>query len=243
MRKILMAAAATVAIATPAFAETTGALGVRVTNNEYDAGFEYDVLEIEGSIFHRIAGPWAVQGEGRYEDVEYPLVDDEGSHFALHGLFAAENWTAGVLVGQGEVFDGFEIDIYGAEGAIRFGDWTLSGAAVQGDIGVDYARYQAGLKYFFGDNFAIGGRAASSEFDGGGSGEWTTFDAGIEWRFASFPVTLTGGYLLQDTDFSDIDALTIGARWEFGSATLRESDRTAPIADLRNYFGDLRRWD
>jgi hypothetical protein len=239
MRTFLLATAATFAIAAPAAAETTGSLGVGFTNNEYDSGFEYDVVDVEGAIFHRVSGPWAIQGEARYEDADYSG-DDEGSHFAVHGLFAAETWTAGLLVGQGEVFDDYEIDIWGAEGAARFGNVTLSGAYVSGDVGVDYDRWHVGGKYFFGDNFAVGANAAWSEL---GNGDWDTYDIGAEWRFGAFPVTLNGGFLRQEGDFIEVDAWMIGARWDFGSANLREADRTQPIADLRNYFGDLRRWD
>ena len=70
MRTFFLATAATLAIAAPAAAETTGSLGVGLTNNEYDSGFEYDVVDVEGAIFHRVSGPWAIQGEARYEDAD-----------------------------------------------------------------------------------------------------------------------------------------------------------------------------
>lgn len=242
MHNLLMAAAATIVIATPAFAETTGSLGIRGTNNEYDSGFDYDVWELEGAIFHRIAGPWAVQADGRYEDVDYSNgFDDEGNHLALHGLYASDAWTAGVFVGQAELFGGFEFDFYGAEGAYRFSNLTLVASTVQGELtSFEYDRYRVGAKYFFGDNVALGGNVALTEI---GNFDWTTLDVNAEYRFGSFPITLTGGYLRLDGDFIELDALTLGARWDFGSASLREADRTAPIADLRNYVGDLRRLD
>lgn len=241
MRKLLLAAAATFAIAAPANAETTGSLGASFSNNEYDNGFDYDVWDVEGSVFHRISGPWAVQAEGRYEQADYGSgSDDDGHHLAIHGLFAAEGWTAGLLAGEGELFDDLEVDFYGAEGALRFGDWTLAGSILQGDIGTDYDRHRVGAKYFFGDNFAVGGNFAYTEL---GVSDWNTYDIGGEWRFGSLPITLTAGYLLMDADFSEIDEWRLGARWEFGTSNLRESDRTAPIADITQYFGDLRRWD
>lgn len=240
MRTFLMSAAAVLAVATPAAAQTSGAVGLSWTNNEYDAGGDYDQLQIEGHVTHNIVGPWAVQADARYEEVDYTGSDDDGQHIALHGLYSGEMFTIGALIGQGELFDGDDLDFYGAEGAFDVASFRFTGSAVFGDFGADYDRYRAGVKYFFGDNFAVGGGYAATDY---GTVDWDTFDLSAEFRLGSIPLTFTGGYLSQDGDFIDVDALTIGARWDFGTGTLREADRRAPIADLEGFFGDIRRWD
>ncbi len=240
MLKLLLSAAALAAITLPAAAETTGSVGISLTNNEYDSGFDYDTWQLEGSVFHRVAGPWAVQVEGRYEEVDYSFFEDEGQHIAIHGLWASDTFTLGAFAGQGEVFS--DIDFYGAEGAYRAENWTFTGSMILSELGssTDYDRYRLGAKYFFGDNLLVGGGIAWTEL---GSSDWETYDLGAEYRLGTLPITLTGGYLSQTGDFIEVDAWTIGARWDFGGATLRDSDRTAPIADVDNFFGDLRRWD
>jgi hypothetical protein len=241
MRKILLSAAAVFAIgAGTAVAETTGSIGVAATNNEYDSGFDYDTWELNGSIFHRITGPWAIQGEAGYEDVEYPGSEDDGNHYAVHGLYAGDAFTAGLFVGQAEIFDDLEVDILGLEGAYRFANFTLSGSAINGETSVDYDRYRVGGKYFFGDNLAVGANYGMTEY---GTVDWDTWDVGGEFRFGSFPITLTGGFLSQEGDFIDVEGWQLGARWSFGTANLREDDRNTPIANIDSYMGDLRRWD
>jgi len=241
MKQLLLSAAAVLAIATPAAAETTGAVGVSYNSNEYEWGGEYEFWDIEGSVFHRVAGPWAVQAEGRYEEVDYGgAFDDDGDHLALHGLYAADTFTAGVFYGTGALFGDFDFDIYGVEGAFRVANWTLEASGTSWDRDSDYARYHVGAKYFFGDNFSVGGRYAFTDRNG----DWTTYDIGADYRFASLPIVLSANYLHQDGDFSfEVDTWSLGARWEFGSSSLREADRTAPIADIRNFMNDLRRWD
>jgi hypothetical protein len=242
MRKILLSAAAVLAIgAGNAVAETTGSVGVTTTNNEYPSGFDYDTMELDASVFHRITGPWAIQGEVGLEEVDYGGGnDDDGHHYAVHGLFAPDAYSVGLFAGQAEIFDTLEIDFFGAEGAYRFTNFTVSGSVIDGETSVDYDRYRVGGKYFFGDNLAVGANYAMTEY---GVSDWDTWDVGGEFRFGSFPITLTAGYLAQEGDSIDVETWQFGARWSFGTANLREDDRTAPIADVDTYVGDLRRWD
>ena len=223
-------------------AETTGSVGVSLTTNDYASGYGYESYELEAAIFHRIDGPWAVQAEGRVETVEYGASGDDGHHLALHGLFATDTYTLGLIVGQGELFSGRELDFYGVEGAYRFANWTLSGSAVLGDSNYYsyFDRYRVGAKYFIADNFAIGGGYALSDF---GFEDTDTWEIGAEVRFLSVPITLSGGYLRQEGNSIEVDAWQIATRWTFGTSNLREDDRTAPIAAIDTYFGDRRRSD
>jgi hypothetical protein len=241
MRKLLLCAAAFAAISGAAAAETTGSVGVTTTNDEYSNNYDYDVWQIDGSIFHRITGPWAVQGELAFEEADYGTAEDDGQHYAVHGLYAADAFTVGLFVGQGELFNNTEADFYGVEGAYRLADWTFSGSIIDGETGADLDRYRAGAKYFFGDNIAVNANFAMTEY---GNSDWDTFDIGGEYRFAGLPITLTGSYLQFDADNGfEVDSWIFGARWNFGTANLREADRTAPIANVDQYLGDVRRWD
>lgn len=242
MRNFLLSAAAILAIATPASAETTGAVGVSYNSNDANGFYEYETWDVDGYVFHRIAGPWAAQVEGRYEDVDYGSgFEDEGTHLALHGLYATDAFTAGLFLGNGSVFSDYDFNFYGVEGAYRVANWTLEGSATLRGQDNDYARYHVGAKYFFTDNFSVGGRYGFTDRDGG---NWTSYDIGAEYRLSAIPIVLTANYLQFDGDFSwEVDTWSVGARWEFGSSSLREADRTAPIADIRNYLNDIRRWD
>lgn len=244
MRKILLSAAAVLAVgAGQAVAETTGSVGVSTTNNEYPSGYDYDTIELDASIFHRITGSWAIQGEVGLEEADYGGGnDDDGNHFAVHGLFAQDAYTVGVFGGQANIFDNLDVDFFGAEGAYRFANVTVSGSIIDGETGggLDFDRYRFGGKYFFGDNLAVGANYATTEYS---TVDWDTWDVGGEFRFGSFPITLTAGYLAQEGDFIDVETWQFGARWSFGTANLREDDRNSPIADVDTYMGDLRRWD
>jgi hypothetical protein len=243
MRKILLAAAAVMAAgAGAANAETTGSVGVTYSNSEYQNGYDYDQWELNGAIFHRVTGPWALQGELNLEEADYGGGnDDDGNHYAVHGLYAPDNFTVGLFIGQGELFDSSDADFWGVEGAYRFTNFTLSGSVIDGEFSNDFTRYRVGGKYFFGDNFAVNANYAATEF---GSSDWETWDLGAEYRLSKLPVTIGASYVdfESDTGF-EVDSWLLGARWEFGSANLREGDRTAPIADLNTFFGDVRRWD
>lgn len=244
MRKILLSAAAMLAVgAGTAVAETTGSVGVATTNNEYENGYDYDTWEFNGSIFHRVAGPWAVQGELGLEEADYGSGnDDDGHHYAVHGLYAQDAYTLGVFGGQAEIFDDLDIDFFGAEGAYRFANVTVSGSLIDGEAydAVDYDRYRVGGRYFFGDNIAVGANYARTDYS---NTDWDTWDVGGDYRFGSLPITLSATYLSQEGDFIDVDTWQFGARWSFGTANLREDDRNAPIANADSYVADLRRWD
>jgi len=243
MKKFLLSAAAALAIAAPAAAETTGAVGVTYNSYDTSGSSEYESWELDGYVFHRIAGPWAIQAEGRYEDAEYDGgFESEGDHIALHGLYAADAFTAGVFVGNGTVFDDYDFDFFGAEAVFRHGDWTFEGSGTWEQQDGDYARFHLGTKYFFTQNFAVGARYGFTDREGG---DWSSWDVGADYRFSGLPIVLTANYLqFEEDDGSwEVDTWSIGARWEFGSSSLQEADRTAPIADIRNFLNDVRRWD
>jgi hypothetical protein len=243
MRTLLLAAIATTAIAAPAVAETTGSVGVQLMNTKYDYGFDYDTWSIDGSVFHRISGPWAVQAQAHYEYVDYGHSDvDHGNVLALHGLYQTDAVTAGLFLGQGGIFgDSDWIKFWGAEGAYRFGNWSVDAYAVRRDDGsYPLHRYGVDAKYYFGDNISVGAGYARQDY-GVHFDDWKI---NAEYRLSAVPLTLTGGYYRWDADNgSRSDDFMIGIRWDFGSSTLREHDRTAPIVDLNNYVDDIRRWD
>lgn len=243
MRTLLLAAVATAAMSAPALAETAGSVGVGYMNTEYGNGFDYDTWSIDGSVFQRVAGPWALQGQAHYESAEYhQFGTDHGSYLALHGLYQTDALTAGLFIGEGGLFgDASAFKYWGAEGAYRFGDWSVDAYAIRrrGDSYPNH-RYGVDAKYYFGDNISIGAGYARQDY-GINFDDW---NAHAEWRLPSIPFTVSAGYYRWHADNgANTNDWMLGIRWDFGSSTLREHDRTAPIADLTNYIDDIRRWD
>jgi hypothetical protein len=251
MRKVILLAAS--ALLPPAMAladgeqspgaRTSGSVELSYDNNEYPDGFDYNQTGLSGTIFHDFGNGWGVQGAARFENVNYPGIDFDSTHLSVHGVYRTERWAASGFYAYTDLFGAADFNHYGLEGAFYLEDWTLTGSAINGDVGASYDRYRLGAKFFITENLSVGGGYAVSDYNDGGA-DWWSVDLGAEFRFATVPITLTAAYTRSDFDFTEVDGLRFGIRWDFGTASLRERDRSgASFEDARRYQDDFLRLD
>jgi hypothetical protein len=123
----------------------------------------------------------------------------------------------------------------GVEGQKSWDAWTLAGVvsyANLDDANVDAWGGDAQVRYFFGDDLRLDGKAGWHNVDFSGAvGDDDVWNLGVggEWRWRGSPVSLTAGYDHYEFDSRNVDAdvWTIGARWNFGGS-LKERDRDGP---------------
>lgn len=243
---MLTLAAGLGAIASPAFAQTTGHVGLTYGHGEVDTdagGADSDAFAIDGAVAIPTGGSLAVILDGSYADS-----DDADGVFqgTAHLLSRNDSQAFGGFIGAAED-DGDTAYFIGGEYAKFFSNSTLALGARYGDL--DYAdvdMYSAGgeYRYFISDNLRLDGRAnyqrvetTGSDADGVGLG------AGVEYKFGASPVSLFGGVDWTTFDDPDLDitVATIGIRFDFGSGTLKNRDRKGttfgPLGGVTGAFG------
>jgi hypothetical protein len=141
-----------------------------------------------------------------------------------HVFFRNDQFAVGAFV------SGADEGLYawGGEGALYLDRVTLSAQIGQardeseGGFGTLGTAGSVGAKVFVTDNFALGADYLNINPKGPG-GSIDAWDVNAEYRFANTPVSTFVAY--QRNDDFDVDAWTIGARWHFGVASLKEQDR------------------
>lgn len=129
----------------------------------------------------------------------------------------------------------------GAEGQAYFADWTLYSQGWYGQhrqtSSPSYA-HEIGARvvgrYFANDNLRFDGELAVIRLlQGGGPGTATVFSAAAQanYRFTDTPVTLFARYQGDFINSQAFHKATIGLRFTFGAATLREEDRNGATMD------------
>jgi hypothetical protein len=223
MKKILMGAAAALAIAAPAHA-AVGYVGANYATGDVDpGGLDADAWGVEGAVAFDVSA-----GLGAALDASYSDSDDLDSTTAgtAHLFFKNDQRLLGGFVGAADTSN---IDVWdaGLEGQF-FLDNTTLGAAVtyanSDDVNTDGWGVNGSARYFVNDNFAIGGNVGWFSLDAGAldADAWIA-GVGAEYQLASTPVSFTGGYSHYDADDigATADVFTIGVRYNF-NGTLKD---------------------
>jgi len=247
LRHVLAATAASVAMAASAYAETNGSIELARTNHDRDLDLE--VTGLNGTIFHGFGNGFGVQGEFQHHNLEAGGSDEQINRYTMHGLYRTEAWAAGALVGKADWF-GFDLDHWGAEGALYFDRWTVQASYIGGEIDTpnnpEIGRFNVSGRYFFTDNFSVGAGLGKTSFETSNDIDWTSYDVNAEYRFGSFPVAIFAGFNSADFDGSgdDVDSVRFGLRWDIGTGSLIERDRQgASFSDAEELVQDLYRLD
>ena len=256
MKKLLLGAAAALAIAAPgiASAETSGNIDLSIGNTEFDGGGEFDQTNLGGAVQFDAMSGWTVQFDGRTSTVEFDGSSGTAStsYAAVHANTSTGAWDFGGWAGH--------LNYYGS------GGWTLGGEtrtsfgnfSVNGSIGygsfdsfsdLDLWSYQVNGSYFFNPNLALNVGAARYDLDyGSGDGEMNDLSIGGAYGFGN-GFELYGTYLSSDIDFNpgtgyETDAWTLGVRYHFNGGTLQDNANDgASWASVRNLSDALGRFD
>jgi hypothetical protein len=224
MNKLLIAAASASALALAASAAAAAPAGH--VDVAYSDSNDLDSHSFSGGGAVVLpAGPVNVEVDANAATTHVKGFGSEKSFNATgHVFFRNDQFAAGAFV------SGADEGIYawGGEGALYLDRVTLSAQYGQlrdessggvGDVGTGGS---VGAKVFVTDNFALAADYASINPKGPG-GSINVWDVNGEYRFTNTPVSAFLAYQRND-DFK-VDAWTVGARWHFGVATLKEQDR------------------
>jgi hypothetical protein len=227
----LLAAAAALFAATPAFAQSGGSIGLNYTNIEDDA----DGYQLDGA-YGSASGSFGFQIDGGFGNIE-DEVDTQtiaghaywnGGGWRIGGVYAYTNFDTG----SGSASE----TAYGIEGtwdlgtqAVVLASYTIGETELSGDV--DTSSFDIGLNYYFTENFRVGALYGFGKLEEGGGAEADTSNLRLnaEWQPWTTPVSFTLGYNSFDSDeLTDADSWSIGARWNFGGS-LRERDNATPF--------------
>lgn len=231
----LLAAAAALFAATPAFAQSGGSIGLNYTSVENDAeGFQID------GAFGSASGSFGFQvdaGIGSLEDIDTQTI-------AGHAYWNGGGWRLGGVAALTNVGDNNDVSetAYGIEGtwnlgsqAVLLGSYTIGQSEFFTDV--DTSTFDIGLNFYFTENFRVGGSYGFGNLDGGtGNVDTSNVRLNAEWQPWTTPISFTASYNSFDVDSSGdtLDSFSVGARWNFGGS-LRERDNATPF-DTRTGF-------
>jgi hypothetical protein len=235
MKKILLGAAAALAIAAPgvANANAIGSVGIAYgPMDQSDDGTKEDMLSLEANFATEMGHHQFQLGAASFD------MDHSGhshNYGALEGHLGHSRDThafgvfAGALQLSGDVAYGV-----GVEGAFYFGNFTVGGdisyASTRGDPAFDIASAAVNGAYYFAPNLALTGEVGyiDSEWMGTESANWAL---GLEYLFAGMPISVSGDYIATDADYdfgggtSDTNVWQLGATYHFGGPDLMSRDR------------------
>jgi hypothetical protein len=244
MKKYLLGAAAALALAAPGVASAqSGYVDLGYTNTDPGGGVDGDTWALGGAYAWGGDGTVGFQLDGVIANHDFGGGDVDTFNFGGHAFVRNSSHLIGgfLNVGSADFGGGFDYDYWtiGAEGAYYFQRTTLNGVlsySDSDDLNAELTAADVGLVHFVTDNFSIGGNLGYGDIDGGG--DFTSFGVGAEYQFAQMPVSLYGGWTTTDFDGFDVDAFTIGARWNFGGS-LVERDRSGASLTRNAGFGRL----
>lgn len=225
MRNWIIGAAALLALATPGVAAAqTGYAGVNYGNVD-GGGVNEDFYGAEGAVAFIGSGSIVFEVDAAVVDADE---SDTGYDLTGHVYSRNDDHLFGGFVGIADSddsttwFGGLEANKY-------FDNWTVAGAVFYGendDLNADGYGANVEARVFMTDNFRLNGNVGYASVDAGAGDDddAVTLGVGGEYQFEALPISVAAGYANTDFDGGDIDAWTVGLRYNWGG-TLRDRDR------------------
>jgi hypothetical protein len=231
MKKILLGAAAAIAIAAPSVAFADSAqVGVHIGNIEPDGASDVDYWGIDGAYSHDTNNGWTLQMDGSHENIDvggdlgisYGSVSfgKRNDHHALYGF-----------VGLSDV-SSLSFTNIGIGGQLYLGNATINASLghASGDTGggdVEVTGLHVDGTYFFTDNLGVSAEAGWSEADLLGTEvDGDTLGVGGVYRFNSSPFSVNANYRNVDNDGFELDVWQIGFTYNIGTGSEREHSQS-----------------
>ncbi len=251
MKKILLGAAAAMAIATPAFA-VSGHVDGGYATTEYDTGGEFDAFHLGGAVQSDDMGGWTLQLDGRTTLHTWDgSGDDSLGYAALHANTSMGTWDVGGFVGILNYYgDGGRL--IGGEARTDFGNISLQGSTAywEFDQFADYSGWDARVagSYFVNPNFAINASVSGLWIDT----DFTDYDIvelsiGAAYQFSN-AIEVYGDYVNTDGEYDtgggyEADTFRIGVRFHLNGGTLQEETNDGATWEGAEHSHDiLTRW-
>lgn len=251
MKKYLLGAAAALAIAAPGVASAQqGYVDLGYSTGEVEAfGSSADVegWQAGGAAAFGGNGGLGFQIDGVFGNSEVDGGDDVDSYtIGGHVFTRNESFLIGGFANYGNSDDGTdELDYWtlGAEGQLYLSRTTIDGAVSYSeadDDGGELTALDLGLTHFVTDNFSLGGGVGFGNADVAGT-DVDAVNLGVsgEYQFSAMPISLFAGYSHGEVDDFDVeaDAFTLGVRYNFGSGSLFERNRSGASLSRGGGFG------
>lgn len=243
MKSKLFASAAILAslLAAPAFAQATGFIGANWTNTKLEASAAGVTEDVDGDGVGLEASLafGAEEGWGTQFDVNWADADDSdafggkahllnrsgalayGAFLGFSNVADSRSWTAGV---EAQTF----MDAFTIGGALAYNNFEdeAKGLGASGEVRFypsDDLRLSAGVSY------------DALDFDDEDA-DLVSLGVGAEFRLPGSPFSIYGTYSRSETDLEMLgvdvdvkaDVFMVGARFNFGSGTLKARDRSGP---------------
>jgi hypothetical protein len=238
-RTALIAAVAALMGAAPAAAQ--GYLGVEYGNADL-AGTDADVLQGEGE-FGWNSGGWGGQVGGSFGNVDLDVFDSEFWTLNGHVYWGGDSWRIGGVVATTQMDFDVEEWAYGVEGQFDLGPNTnVAASLTAGEIEnpgetFDTWNLDASFNFYFNPNLRVGATAGTGNIQGdlGFDEDSTSLGVNGEFRPWAAPISITLGWNYFDFDGDEFDTAQIGARWNFGAATVQERNGAVPFTTTTGY--------
>jgi hypothetical protein len=247
MKKILMGAAAALAISAPslAHADTDAIVGLQYTTSDYGSGDDLNNYGLNGGFNNDMGNGWNLQLDGQIGRLDAGNCCYAMSYGAVHLGMRSDTHQFGGFVGLTDFVGYSGLDV-GLEGTWFLGNFNLGASAAYADFDdadMSVSSLELDGAYFFTPNLALTGVVATNNLDAGGMGgdtDYTTLGVGGEWRFSNSPASIQLGYRNADFDGGDVDSWTIGFKWDMGSDTVQDRTRSGVSFDgASNFFRTL----
>lgn len=236
MKKILLGAAAAMAIAAPtlAHAETTGVIDLGYQSDDLNKGYSnFDLWHLGGAVQTDLGSSgWTVQLDGNtaLQSWDNSSGDDGQGYAAVHADTSMGTWDVGGFVGIQNYYDDGGV-ILGAETRTAFGNISVQGSLGYGTWNEynDFTTWDGHVDaaYFFSPNMAVTAGFTYQEVDSDyspSSDNQTEWSLGGEYQFAN-GMEVYGGYLNSDNDYSGgytVDTWNLGVRFHLNGGSLQD---------------------
>lgn len=236
MKKILLGAAAALAIAAPGIASADSAdVGVSYSNTDID-NFDFDTWTLNGAFVHQLDGNLVLQADGEINRTDFGGGTDLGTSYgAVNFGVRNETYAFYGFVGMSDLF-AVSATNYGIGGQYYLSNMTFNGSYGMSDWdgGLDMTNLHVDATYFFTDNLSVTAEAGKTDID---FADWTTLGVGGAWRPDGSNFTFNIGYKNMDFDGTDGDQWRLGFTYNIGTASERERSQTgASLNGARTLF-------
>ncbi len=244
MKKLLLGAAAALAIAAPGVASAqSGYVDLGYQSSEADIGGvegDADGWTLGGATAWGGNGSLGVQLDAVIGNSEADAGGDSTAYTIGGHLFSRnDSHLLGGFVNFGNVdADGvgdFDFWTVGVEGQLYMSRTTLDGAISYGesdDLDGELTALDVGATHFFADNFSANVNLGFGSVETGvGDADVNTYGVGAEWGFAS-AWSVFGGWQhaeVEDLD-SDSDTLGVGIRYNWGGSLFDRNRNGASLS-------------